>query len=200
MHDPMTVAHRIESPFYKMTPFGTKYRKSLITIWHVDPETDHSDDSCGWFVRPRHVDQIIREKVKAEFRFQLKNHYWWEENGVMRFSPIATLLMMYRNAAYQHFQNWDKVERFTRKHMSQIILFAENETDCIFTYRKLVYKDDQANELADIVYTDIIRKTRPWYRHPRWHLHHWKVQIHWPRFWTRRREQPCCDHNLRETV
>lgn len=37
MHDPKSVAHEIEI-------FG----KYFITIWHVDPETDGSDDSCGW--------------------------------------------------------------------------------------------------------------------------------------------------------
>lgn len=50
MHDPMTVAHEIKSPFSgkpdKFSPKGR--RNTLVTIWHVDPERDGSDDSCGW--------------------------------------------------------------------------------------------------------------------------------------------------------
>lgn len=196
-HHPETVAHEIKWPFSKKTPFGT-YKKTLVTIWHNDPCTDRTDDSCGWFVRARHVDQVIRENIKKEFRFQLKHHYWWNENGTMKHSPIATMLMMYRVAAYQHFKNWDKVDKFTNKHLSEIILFAENDTDCIFTYRKLVYKEDQADDFADTVYTDIIRKTRPWYKHPRWHIRHWSIQIHWPQ--KRPKDRPVCDDNLRDTI
>ena len=37
MHDPKTVAHEIKL-------FGQYF----ITIWHVDPETNGDEDSCGW--------------------------------------------------------------------------------------------------------------------------------------------------------
>ena len=43
MHDPMTVAFEIRYPWKKYASF--------ITIWHVDPEKDGSDDSCDWFHR-----------------------------------------------------------------------------------------------------------------------------------------------------
>lgn len=197
MHDPMTVAHEIKWP--KKDKWG--FRPPFITIWHVDPERDGTDDSCGWFVRSRHVDQEVLQKVQSEFRFQLKHNYWWDTNGNMKFSPIATLLMMYRVAAYQHFENWRKVDAFTRRYLEHIIFFAENETDCIFSYRKTITKKEQTDELAAVVYTDIVRKTRPWYRHSRWHIHHWKLQIHWPAFLRKRRKnQAVCDDNLRATV
>lgn len=51
MHDPMTVAFEIRSPFRdkpsEMFPEG--YRRHFITIWHKDPCRDGSDDSCRWF-------------------------------------------------------------------------------------------------------------------------------------------------------
>lgn len=57
MHGPSCVAHEIKSPFRsapsKMWPKG--HRNSLVTIWHVDPECDGADDSCGWFIRGRHL-------------------------------------------------------------------------------------------------------------------------------------------------
>lgn len=40
MHDPHTLAFSIKWPFTD---------RLLLTIWHVDPEKDGSDDSCDWF-------------------------------------------------------------------------------------------------------------------------------------------------------
>ena len=37
MYDPKTIAHEIKL-------FG----RYFITIWHVDPERNGTDDSCGW--------------------------------------------------------------------------------------------------------------------------------------------------------
>jgi hypothetical protein len=49
VHDPMTVAHEIKVPWRRHWP-GSKdtYRPTLVTIWHVDPEKDGSDDSCDF--------------------------------------------------------------------------------------------------------------------------------------------------------
>jgi hypothetical protein len=199
MYDPMTVAHEIKSPFKKKTPYGI-YRKSLITIWHNDPESDGTDDSCGWFIRSRHVDNEVLEKIKREFNFHLKHNYWWDKSGQMVFSPIATLLMMYKIAAYSHYKNWDRADRFVKKNLANIIIFAENETDCIFSFRKIVLKASVVEDFANVVYSDIVRKTRPWYKHPRWHIHHWKIQIHWPSWMKKKHNTPVCDGNLRDTV
>lgn len=61
MHDPMTVAHEIKYPWPerwfhknhrdKRDKFGWNYHNSFITIWHKDPETDGTDNSCDWFWR-----------------------------------------------------------------------------------------------------------------------------------------------------
>ena len=53
MHDPMTVAFEVKYPWRDKSSGTTKlfpkgYRRTFITVWHVDPETDGSDDSCGW--------------------------------------------------------------------------------------------------------------------------------------------------------
>lgn len=90
MHDPMTVAHEIYLGPKKKK--NGHYRSPLITIWHVDPETDGTDDSCGWFIRKRHVNKSILEKVQKEFEFQFKNNYWFNESGYPIYSPIALTL------------------------------------------------------------------------------------------------------------
>jgi hypothetical protein len=48
MHDPMTVAFDIPNPFARRWGESWFSRPALVTIWHVDPEADGSDDSCGW--------------------------------------------------------------------------------------------------------------------------------------------------------
>jgi hypothetical protein len=50
MYDPKIVAFEIRSPFRDEPSsfFPEGYRRSLVTIWHVDPESDNTDDSCGW--------------------------------------------------------------------------------------------------------------------------------------------------------
>lgn len=205
MHDPMTVAHEIKSPFSKMTPFGTRYRKSLITIWHVDPEKDGTDDSCGWFKRARHGDQLILDKIQKEFLFNYKNNYWFDANGYRHFSTSGIVLNMYRTALWVVYGDHKRVNRFLNKHLAELLLFAENPFDSVGDriIRKFGNKIDevQMREFAEIIYSDILRKTQPWHKHPRWHIHHWQIQIHWPA-WMRKKkqEQPCCDDNLRATV
>lgn len=51
MHDPLTVAFTIPRPWPRRANWSTRrwYWPALVTVWHVDPETDGTDDSCGWF-------------------------------------------------------------------------------------------------------------------------------------------------------
>jgi len=57
MHDPLTVALEIRYPWLahskaerlaNQSEFTQTWRAPFITIWHLDPEKDGSDDSCDW--------------------------------------------------------------------------------------------------------------------------------------------------------
>jgi len=68
MHDPLTQVFQIKYPWEKYgkkgsTEWEKSYRDTFITIWHKDPEKDHSDDSCGWFKRARHGDKDVLQKI-----------------------------------------------------------------------------------------------------------------------------------------
>lgn len=182
MHDPMTVAHEIRWPW--KNKHG--HRESIFTIWHVDPESDGTDDSCGWFKRAHHGDLKILEQIKKDFSFEYQ--YWFNDAGYPQFSVIALTIDMYTKALWVVFKrNRRKVNRFMKKYLYEIIRFAENPTDSLHPSITAKYglaeKHEKVNDFASIIYGDIIRKLQPWYKHPRWHIHHWRIQFRpWQNF------------------
>lgn len=190
MHDPYSVAHEIHIGSRKKK--NGQYRTPFITIWHVDPEIKGDDDSCGWFIRSSHIDQTILEKVSKEFAFEYK--YWFNEAGYPRFSTIGLTIEMYTKAAWIIFmlQNNGNADRkrhrqFMKKNLYDIIHFAENPTDSLhpsITMKFGVQKpEERINIFSRIITTDIYRRQRKWWQHPRWHIHHWKIQFHpWQQF------------------
>lgn len=209
MHDPWSVAFEIKSPF--KNKHG--YRNSLITIWHVDPESDGTDDSCGRFIRNRHANQNILGEIKKEFDFNFKHNYWFNKEGKQIFSTTGTVLLMYRTAAWIHFKrNKKKVDKFFRKNLHDIMFFSENPIDCIgdMIVDKWGYEksergfEERFGCLAGIVYTDILRKERKWYNDPKWHIYHWKIRLNFLRYFLKyikkNKKQQTSDNNLINTV
>lgn len=208
MHSPETVAFEIY--LGKKKKRNGKYRDPIITIWHHDPEKDGTDDSCGWFIRSRHIKEGIIDKVAKDFEFEWDrtftsssgftyNSGWFNPLGENILSVQAIVLNMYL-IAYRIALNpdnkiepgkmWDKSYKFLNKHLVEIMLFAENNTDSMrdIIVRKYEIGCDEKytperrkewiKECASIVVCDIMRKTRPWYKHPKWHIHHWNIQFH----------------------
>jgi len=202
MHDPLIVAFEIRRPWRdRPSPLFPKgWRPSVITIWHRDPETDGTDDSCGWFKRARHGDQEILKKIVREFAFDWCQSYggWFTEEGKPRFTSMAIALMMFRRAAYEHFNHsWRRTDNFMKRHLYDILSFAENSTDSMHDGIVQRYgpeeKQERVNRTAEMVYGCILRWSQPWYRHPRWHVWHWRIQVHpWQQF--RRRFLDRCSH------
>lgn len=203
----MTVAFEIKSPFrhYKnpKNEWSRNYRETLVTIWHVDPETDGSDDSCGWFIRPRHLDKNILQKIITEFDFQWDRTFrpddndssriyycgWFYPNGDPHKSVIGITVSMVFEAA-RICLGRDKASRYMDKHLWEIIHLAENNFDSLFDNitRKFEKgcdeeytpekREERIRYMAGVIYSHIMRDVRPWYKHPKWHIHHWKIQIH----------------------
>lgn len=233
----MTVAFNVRIPLpWKTTTFWKDGRKEwahydLATIWHVDPEKDGTDDSCGWFKRARHGDPEVLGKIIKAFEFdwdrtfeQSKQDHdsedgdfvphvyycgFFKTSGDPYLSVGAIVLNLFLIAANEHFKcdghtNWKRSKKFLRKNLLDILLFAENPHDSLFDgiTRKFEKgcgeeygtraRQERISKMAGCIYAWILRAEQPWYRHARWHIHHWKIDVHpvarlW-RFITRR----CC--------
>lgn len=187
MHSPETLAFDIY--LGKKEKKGGHYKTPFITIWHIDPEKDGSDDSCGWFIRNRHIDPKIIEKVKKEFEFQFKHNYWFNDGGYPKFSTSGLALDMYYRAAWQIFMYYDgdkptdrakrRLTKFMHKYLFDILHFAENSVDSLHDSIWMKYgveeKQERINHFTSVITADIMRKLRPWYKHPKWHIHHWQI-------------------------
>lgn len=221
MHSPKTVAHEIY--LWSKKKKNGHYRSPIITIWHKDPETDGTDDSCGWSIRLRHADQQVFKKIVNEFEsewdrtFTIENRTyncgWFNPEGENILSVQGIVFNMYLYASKIVFNPYDKISptkawkkayNFMDKYRSAITYFAENNRDSMrdVIVRKFArgnnieYTNTQRKEFieecARIVYTDILRKIRPWYKHPKWHIHHWEIQFHPYQQIKRRYFDKCC--------
>jgi hypothetical protein len=186
MHDPKSVAFEIPNIFIKKDKWG--FRPRLITIWHCDPEKDGSDDSCGRFIRQRHIDPEIIKKVRSEFEFNFKHNYWFKEDGTPQFSVMGTVLEMYSTAAWIIFTHQNgkpdrkRHRKFMRKYLYDILHFGENPTDSLSDSILQTYgvenPEHRINSFVSCIVADIFRKERKWYQDPKWHVHHWEIQFH----------------------
>jgi len=204
MHDPLTVAFEIKYPWKKYGKnethkFLRNQRSSFITIWHKDPCEDGSDDSCGWFKRARHCDKEILNRIENRYNFGWDPEHsgLFDKEGYPRFSTMGVVLNLIQLAVFEHFKgSRKKADKFLNENMFEILFFAENPIDSLHPFVTQKYgkgnRESRIREAANIIYPWILRKEQKWYQHARWHMHHWRFQVHpWcnlkRRFWDK-----CC--------
>lgn len=211
MHDPLTVAWEIKSPFKN----ERGYRSPIITIWHRDPEKGPGgDDSCGWFNRAHHGDPKVLDKIEKRFSEDWDRTWTYDPaedggnddedragkrtyarglffpNGMPRYSIPGIVLNLFFMAANEHFQSngitmWKKSKRFLKDNLLDILLFAENPVDSLHDSLVLTFRSgdepptkERISNMAAIIYGWVLRADQIWWKHPRWHIHHWELQIH----------------------
>lgn len=165
------------------------YRDTFATIWHVDPECDGSDDSCGWsrpHLTPRHrvaVRAIAWQEAHYPYFLRCNSKTWAGTRHEAECLYRGLLLTV--AAAVGVPMTFDQAA----KEASGVI----HHSDCCDTANVFCFVPgyhtnnltDTAHGREDVFYGIaantarwLLADRRPWWRHPRWHVHHWRIWIH----------------------
>lgn len=167
MHDPMTLVCSVKVPFTEI---------QLFDIWHVDPETDGSDDSCGWS-RPRITDEQ-RHKLDKAINDDL--HYIeFERDSLTDINVIVSAwncaALALFNQRYWHTKKPEEVYN--------ILMLSNNLGDGfvgIAARMKGGELRDMVSSYRSAVYScarTCLELRRKWWQHPKYHVHHYKINI-----------------------
>lgn len=209
MHDPATLAFSVKSPFKRKGG----YRNDILNIWHVDPcKGPGGDDTCGWFMRSYHGDEKVLKKIESRFEFDWdrvfksdcgKTYFsgYFKPDGSPAHSVHSIGLNLFFLAALEVFKSRRQADRFMKDNLFDILIFAENPVDSMHDGITCKFSDgvsdpkkraERIHQFASMIYGWILRHSRPWYKHPRWHIHHWKIEVPFLRKLKRWMFTKCC--------
>lgn len=205
MYDPQTVAHEIRYPWKNKRG----YRDSIITIWHVDPEKrncNRRDDSCGWFSPPyseedkKKIDKLIKDQYSQLFAkkiaYEEEKSYAYICHNQDCFGAIYWMWRAMKNL-FNKKVPWQYGVALSNKEFQYIYQLATNPVDNFQHHINSMMKPGKIGfeafeEFSISIYRCFRSYYRPWYKHPRWHIAHWRIQFRpWQNF-KRRWLDKCC--------
>lgn len=180
MHDPMTVAHEIYMGRKKKK--SGRYRSPLITIWHVDPETDGTDDSCGY--SRYKLTKADREYIKSVAKDQFSQLYARKEalREEKSYAYVCynqdiygAIYWLWRRFAKGK-ARWQYGKSLPLRDLQYVYQLATNPVDNFQSYKNNTIEEFE--EFTSLIFKAYKSYKRPWYKHPKWHIQHWRIQFH----------------------
>lgn len=203
MYDPHTVAFDIKSPFKGRG----RHRATWFTIWHVDPEKpgtgNRTDDSCGWFDRTpgQYADAVAYlladTSTMHEIRLCLARReptpYPFYEGISERHmtgmrlphgEALALVIMVAQELETRRWWNGQNgkpgvCHTFWRKTFTKARDTAGIAASLALNPLDNLSHASEPESVVHLIAAALNRRFRPWWRHPRWHVHHWRIQWHW---------------------
>lgn len=171
------------------------YRETFITIWHKDPEHRGSDDSCG-FSYP-HLTNWQKERLWNGAWSEGQNPHFlcvegkeWEGTYTEAVSLYTGMVLLVVNLLRLKV-TLDYVQRFAIERIHHADCCPTTSVFCWLPGYHTNNKKDSSRDRQEHFYgilcgiaRSILMDRRPWYQHPRWHLWHWRFQVHpWHTLW-----------------
>lgn len=189
------------------------YRDTAVTIWHVDPEKDGSDDSCGWSYPKLTIKQ--RERLHNAAWSEGRNPYFLRCRSKEWLGTRAEAETLYRGLVLLVADvldipvSYDEAARVASRRINTPDCIDPANVFCYLPGYHTNFPDDEADgppyqeerarrrqdAFEDVMYSvakSLLRARRPWWRHPRWHVWHWRVQIHFTQTLKRWAFSRCC--------
>lgn len=158
----------------------------LLTLWHVDPETDGTDDSCGWG-RPK-LTKSQRSILSCMAGDEARSPWFQREQSRQPMSPanaesllrgaiMMTAVSIGKRVTLAEATEWavNLLHNPVDNVRGSLTLLAGWHTN----YPEIRQSDrrEYAERLFFVLAGYILRERRPWWREPRWHVRHWQLQI-----------------------
>ena len=200
MHDPITQAFIIRYPWWRMQKSLLKnkgmerYHAPFITVWHLDPCKGGGDDSCGWSY-PRLTKKQI-ERLKSAAWWEAKYPHFlcceskeWDGTITEAEALYRGLILLVCRVLSIRF-SWAQVSKMAAEAIHVRTAGEVGDTFCFVPgYHTNSEKDthpwreDHFTGILCGVARNVLDAKRHWWQHPRWHVHHWRLQIHpWQTF------------------
>lgn len=238
MHDPNILAIEIKYPWWKHKPWPKKfrhshekkhnwdhrmtdaqkagrdsfwdtgYRETFISIWHVDPQNDGSDDSCG-YTFPKLTNwqkQRLWNGAWSESHyphFLAFNGKEWEgshADAVSLYAGMITLVVRLLGVKY----SLEQIQRLAIERIHFPDCCKPTNVFCFqpgyHTNNKKDPQDSRQEHFYGILCglaKTILQDIRPWWKHPKFHFWHWRLQVHPLQNLKRKFWDKCCKCGMR---
>jgi hypothetical protein len=183
MHDPHTLVWSF--PHYD-GPLSALDSIIGIQVWHKDPERcapgQRRDDSCGWFPRnltpefERSVAELGKKHNRDIIR-RIEDAFATSYTPDVRYHSLVEMPMWV--AFPTHLMVLQEIDRiaFKRRNPPSALLIRLASALAFSTVDNLNGPWESPERYIRLLAAAYRREIRPWWKHPRWHIHHWRIHF-----------------------